>query len=105
IATGTQLGGGVSSMALDEKNQILYASVYASYGNVPVKPVTLSNKTIGAALPSITDSFGGLLLDSETNRLFIADAEDLKIYDTASKQIIAVSANALPPVSLAIARW
>jgi len=105
IATGTQLGGGVSSMALDEKNQILYASVYASYGNVPVKPVTLSNKTIGAALPSITDSFGGILLDSETNRLFIADVEGLKIYDTASQQIIAVNGGTLPTSSLAIARW
>ncbi|MCL2284571.1 MAG: hypothetical protein FWC26_14750 [Fibromonadales bacterium] len=105
IAIGTLLDGGVSNIALDEKNQILYASVYVAYGNAPVKSITLSNKAISIALPGITDSFGGLLLDSETGRLFVADSDELKIYDTASKQTTAAAGDALPTSSLAIARW
>ncbi|MCL2100599.1 MAG: hypothetical protein FWH22_02660 [Fibromonadales bacterium] len=96
--------GSVSSMALDESTQTLYASVYVSWGDAPVKPINLSNKSVGANLPSITDAYSGLVFDSESKRLFIADAGGLKIYDTETKTTTAVS-NDLPPYSLAIVRW
>ncbi|MCL2208355.1 MAG: hypothetical protein FWB90_09755 [Fibromonadales bacterium] len=105
LVTGAELGGGANYIALDEANQILYVSVMDSDYNTPVKSLTLSNKAISADLPGIISSFGGFLLDSETGRLFIADATGLKIYDTASQQAISVSGDALPPTSLAIARW
>jgi hypothetical protein len=107
LATGTQLGGGANGIALDEASQILYASVYEYYGTAPVKPINLSSKSVGTALQGITDSFNGLVFDDENKKLFIADASDLKIYDTATKTTIAVDEgeNALPPYSLAIVRW
>ncbi|MDR1812542.1 MAG: hypothetical protein LBQ87_06930 [Candidatus Fibromonas sp.] len=107
IASGTRLGGGGNGMALDESNHILYASVYAGWGDVPVKSINLNSKAI-APLSGITDSFGGLVFDSETGRLFIADTDVLKIYNTANGSVTQVTSRgkaALPPYSLAIARW
>jgi hypothetical protein len=107
LVTGAELGGGASAIALDEANQILYVSVYADYGDQPVKPVNLSSKNVEAALPSITDSFGGLVFDDVAKKLFVGDIPGLKIYDPATKLTTPVSegANALPPSSLAIVRW
>jgi hypothetical protein len=107
LATGEQLGGGVSSIALDEVAQTLYASIYATWGTVPVKPINLSSKSVGSALSNITDSFNGLVFDSESKKLFIADAAGLKIYDTVLNTTTPVNEgnNALPPYSLAIVRW
>jgi len=104
LVTSAQLGGGASSLALDESKQILYASVYISWGDAPVKPISLSNKAVGSALPNIEDA-SGLVFDSESNRLFVADAGGLKVYDTGTKTTTPVSGDALPPSSLAIARW
>jgi len=113
LATGTseilvasaQLGGGASSLALDEGSQILYASVYISWGDAPVKPINLSNKAVGPALPNIEDA-GALVFDSESGRLFIADAGGLKVYDNSViHSTMPIGGEALPPYSLAIARW
>jgi len=107
LATGTQLGGGASSITLDEASQILYVSVYEYYGSAPIKPINLSDKSIGAALPNITDSFGGLVFDNKGKKLFTADAGGLKVYNPETKLTTAVNqaANALPPASLAIVNF
>jgi len=105
IATGTELGGGANIIVLDENRQTLYASVYISWGTVPVKPINLNGNIINSALPGITDSFNGLVFDSESGKLFIADAGGLKVYNTATQITTPISGNALPPYSLAIARW
>jgi hypothetical protein len=91
---------------LDETSRILYASVSVSWGDSPVKPINLATKSIGSALPDIIAS-GALVFDNEGKKLFIADASNLKIYDTATKTTTAVNqgANTLPPYSLAIVRW
>ncbi|GHV14312.1 hypothetical protein AGMMS49938_10210 [Fibrobacterales bacterium] len=104
---GTDLSGGVSGLALDEKNQILYAIIYSAWGDAPVKPITLSNKNLGAALPNITDASNGLVFDGVGEKLFVADAGGLKIYFSASKTTASANEgeNALPPYSLAISRW
>jgi len=104
LATSEQLGGGVSNIALDESGQILYASVYISWGNAPVKPINLNNNAVGSALPNIADA-GELVFDSEGNKLFIAEAEGLKVYDTGAQTTKLVGGDALQPSSLAIARW
>ncbi len=105
LVTSAQLGGGVSNIALDESNKILYASVYISWGNAPVKPINLNNNAaIGSALLNITDA-GEIVFDSENNRLFIADAGGLKAYDTGTKTTTPIGGDALAPYSLAIARW
>jgi len=104
LATGTELGGGANVIALDKSSQILYVSVYEYYGSAPVKPIDLSSKSIGIALPDIADSFGGLVFDDENKKLFVADASDLKIYNTVTKVTTSVDQNTatLPPYSLAI---
>jgi hypothetical protein len=106
LITSEQLGGGAYGIALDEKNQIIYAVVYEEWGSLPVKPINLSNKTVESALPNIVDASGGLVFDNVAKKLFIGDS-NLKIYDPATKITTAVSqgANVLPPYSLAIVRW
>ena len=108
LVTGTALGGGFNHIALDEANQILYVSVYEDFGREPVKPVNVSNKTVGEALPNITDSFGSLFFDNVAKKLFVGDRgfgnEGLKIYDPETKSIITIKSK-LPPYSLAVARW
>jgi len=103
LVTSTELGSGASSLALDESSQILYASVYV-YLASSVKPINLNNKAVGPALPNIADA-GELVFDSESGKLFIADAGGLKVYDTSTQTTMPVSGDALPPYSLAIARW
>jgi len=108
IASGTDLGGGSSDIALDEENQVLYASVYISWGDNPVKPVDLKTKKVGTALQNIIEAGGGLVFDKETGKLFVGDrAEGLKIYNTITKTTILVNGGdpLLPPYSLAISRW
>jgi hypothetical protein len=104
LATGMELGGGANGIALNKASQILYASVYEHYGSAPVKPINLSSKSIGTALPDIADSFNGLVFDDESKKLFIADASGLKIYNTTTQTTSAVDEgeNALSPYSLAI---
>jgi hypothetical protein len=106
LITGTNLGGGAYSIAIDEANQILYVSVSASTGNQPVKPVTLDGNA-GAALPNITDSSGDIVFDEEAKKLFVGDRAGLKVYNPATKLTTAINqgGNALPPYSLSIARW
>jgi len=106
LVTGIQLEGGVSSIALDEANQILYASAYVVWGDSPVKSVNLSTKTVGNSLPNILAA-GDLVFDKEGKKLFVADADGLKIYNPSIKSTTAVNqgAKALPPVSLAIVNF
>ncbi|MCL2283703.1 MAG: hypothetical protein FWC26_10365 [Fibromonadales bacterium] len=108
LVTGTMLGGGINHIALDEANQVLYVSVYEDFGREPVKPVNISSKTVGEALPNITDSFGGIFFDKVTKKLFIGDrglgAEGLKIYNPETGLITVITSN-LPPYSLAVASW
>jgi hypothetical protein len=107
LVTGTQLGGGANGIALDEVNQTLYVSVQVVYTNQPVKPVNLANKSVGAALPNIADSFSGLVFDEVGKKLFVGDNSGLKVYSPETRITTAIDegANALPPYSLAIVRW
>ena len=108
LVTGTQLGAGGNSIALDEANQVLYVSAYVQYKNVPVKPVNLLSKTVGEALPNITDASGGLVFDDAQKKLFVGDrasAGGLKFYNPAIGTTTSVNGTALPPYSLAIVRW
>ena len=111
IAAGVQLGGGSNGLALDKTNQILYVSVFMEFGDQPVKPVNLTSKIVGAALPNITDSFGGLVFDDVSGKLFVGDRDfsnpGVKIYNPATGATTPVSGGdpLLPPSSLAIVRW
>jgi hypothetical protein len=108
LVTGTQLGGGANGIALDEASQTLYVSVQVAYTNQPVKPVNLANKSsVGAALPSIADSFSGLVFDNVAKKLFVGDNSGLKVYSPETKITTAIDegTNTLPPYSLAIVRW
>jgi len=82
LVKGTELGGGAGDIALDEANQILYASVSVSFGNSPVKPIDLAAKTVGDALPNISNASGGLVFDKEGKKLFVGDrSSGLIVYD------------------------
>jgi hypothetical protein len=107
LATGTELGGGAGDIALDEASKILYASVSVSWGDSPVKPINLSTKNIGNALPNIFDASGGLVFDKKGKKLFVGDrSSGLKIYDTDIKTTTNIDNQdpELPPYSLAITR-
>jgi uncharacterized protein (TIGR02145 family) len=109
LVTGTQLGTGGNSIALDEANQVLYVSAYVQYKNVLVKPINLLSKTVGVALPNITDASGGLVFDDVQKKLFVGDRASmgggLKFYNPATSTTTSVNGTALPPYSLAITRW
>jgi hypothetical protein len=111
LATGTELGGGVSDIALDEASKILYASVYVGIGNSPVKPINLTTKAVGNALPNISDASGGLVFDKEGKKLFVGDRDKgsgsgLKVYDPVANTTTTIgNQNPIrPPLSLAIIR-
>jgi len=110
LADNTMLGGGVNDIALDEASGILYASVYVAFGDSPVKPINLSAKSIGNALPNILDASGGLVFDREGKKLFVGDRDftnpGLKIYEPVANKttIIGNQDPKLPPYSLAIIR-
>jgi len=108
LADNAKLGGGVSSIALDEANQILYASVYADWGDSPVKPINLITKSVGNALPDISDASGGLVFDKARKKLFVGDrSSGLKVYNPAINKttIIGNQDEGLPPSSLAIVNF
>jgi hypothetical protein len=105
LLSGESLGGGAASIALNEDTQILYASVYAGWKNVPVKSINLSSKSVIGTLPCITDSYNGLVFDNIGKKLYIADNSGLKIYNPATDEIITAGNQDLPPYSLDIVRW
>jgi len=101
---------GTSSIALDEENQILYASVYITWGNSPVKPVNIATKTIGDLLPDIFAS-EDLVFDEIGKKLFVGDRDfsnpGLKVYDPVTKTTATIGNQdpLLPPYSLAIVNF
>jgi len=107
LADNAKLGGGVSSIALDEANQILYASVYVSWGDSPVKPINLATKTLGNALPNILDAAGGLVFDNAGKKLFVGEQSGLIVYDPVANTTAAIGNQdpLLPPYSLAIVNF
>ena len=96
--------GGVSEMAFDEENEIIYASVYLRFGTTPVLPISITSKTAGNRLPGITDSYNGLVYYSETAKVFSTDTKNLKVYDVATKKTATIN-TALPSYSLAIVKF
>jgi len=108
LADGVALGGGAAAIALDEASGVLYTSVYAAYGNQPVKPVSLATGAVGAALPGVADSFGELAFDAKTGLLYIGDrtfgAEALKVYNGSTVQNVGAG-NALAPYDLQVTHW
>ncbi|MDR1813159.1 MAG: hypothetical protein LBQ87_10075 [Candidatus Fibromonas sp.] len=112
LVTGTELGGGVQTIALDEENQILYMLVYREWRDAPVIPFDLVTKKAGEPLPGIIDGFGGLKFDDVGKKLFVGEREfnrfGLKIYNPATNETVMVRDDGkwpLPPYSQAIARW
>jgi hypothetical protein len=107
LTSGAGLGGGAFGIALDESSQTLYVSTYAYWGSVPVKPVDLSSKSVGDALPIITDASGGLIFDNIGKKLYVGDNSGLKIYNPATGETTSATNQDpdLPPYSLDIVRW
>jgi hypothetical protein len=112
LISGTELGGGVQSLALDEENQIVYLFVYREWTDGPVIPFDLKTNTMGEPLPNVVDAFGGIKWDEVGKRLFIGERElnkyGLKVYDPATNKTVKIQDDTkypLPPYSQTIARW
>ncbi len=112
LVKGSELGGGVQSIAIDEKEQILYMLVYRQWRDAPIIPFDLFAKKAGNPLPNVIDGFGGLIFDDVARKLFIGERDlnefGLKVYDPATKTTTPIIDNQkypLPPYSQAIARW
>lgn len=108
LADSATLGGGANYIALDRVHQVLYTSVNIGFGNTPVKPVNLAQKTVGAPLEGIADSFGELAFDDETGRLYVGDRtygqEKFWVFDGQKSTAISVG-DALPVYDVITARW
>jgi hypothetical protein len=112
LVKGSEVGGGIQTIALDEEEQILYMLVYREWRDAPIIPFDLGAKKIGEPLPNVIDGFGGLKWDEVARKLFIGERDlnefGLKVYDPATKTttpIIDDEKYPLPPYSQAIARW
>ncbi len=108
LATGTELGGGASEIALDEASQILYATSVSADWTTSVKPINLSAKSVGNTLPNIVDASGGLVFDKERKKLFVGDrSSGIKVYDPVAKKTTPIGNQdpLLPPYSLAIVNF
>ncbi|MCL1966434.1 MAG: hypothetical protein FWF67_00980 [Fibromonadales bacterium] len=107
LATGAELGGGAGGIALDEANQILYATSVSADWVTSVKPINLASKTIGSTLPDILNVSGGIVFDKAGKKLFIGDKEGLKVYDTVAKKTTDIGNQdpLLKPYSLAIVNF
>jgi hypothetical protein len=112
LVKGSEVGGGIQTIALDEEEQILYMLVYREWRDAPIIPFDLVNKKIGEPLPNVIDGFGGLKWDEVARKLFIGERDlnefGLKVYNPANKTTIPIIDDQkypLPPYSQAIARW
>jgi len=112
LVTGSELGGGVQNIAIDEKEQILYMLVYRQWRDAPIIPFDLLAKKADEPLPNVINGFGGLIFDDVARKLFIGERDlnefGLKVYDPATKTTTPIRDNEkypLPPYSQAIARW
>lgn len=108
VADSAALGGGANYIALDRAHQVLYTSVNIGFGNTPVKPINLTQKTVGAPLSGIADSFGELAFDEETGRLYVGDRtygqEKFWAFDGQKTTAISVG-DALPVYDVITTRW
>ena len=108
VADSAALGGGANYIALDRAHQVLDTSVNIGLGNTPVKPINLTQKTVGAPLSGIADSFGELAFDEETGRLYVGDRtygqEKFWAFDGQKTTAISVG-DALPVYDVITTRW
>lgn len=104
FVSGKTLGGGVSGLVADYKAGVLYASVYKSYGDVPVVEIDVaegSSKTVDG----IADAEGGMALGAD-GLLYVGDrsygAEAVYTYDgSKASKVESAAKDALPPYSIA----
>ncbi len=109
LSTSVALGGGPSGLTLDQKNQVLYTSVYKGWGETTVAKVSLTDgKVITAKLPGVSNGFGGVAFDNKTQILYVGEQDQtlagVKSWDGDSLRVVS-SPKVLPPTGFAIANW
>ena len=104
FVSGEKLGGGVSGLAADYKAGTLYASVYKSFGDVPVAAINVADGKV-SKVDGIADAEGGMIFGAD-GVLYVGDrsygAEAVYTYDGSKAAKVESSAkDALPPYSIA----
>lgn len=102
--SGKNLGGGVSSMVIDNEAKLIYVSVMDPTGAYSVQQVSLEDNSI-KTIDGIEDSSGSLFWDAESALLYIGDrsfgGEKLLVYNGTSVKKIKGD-NVLPPFNMTV---
>jgi DNA-binding beta-propeller fold protein YncE len=109
FTTAKDLGGSPTSLAFDEKNDILYVGSYRSWGDMPLASVNASTgAVIKKEIPGATNVFGGIVFDEKQGILYIGDQDDkeggLKIWNGTAMQAVP-GKELLPVTSLVVTHW
>lgn len=108
LAYGTDFGGGLYKLAVDNISNIAYVAVYKSYGDVPLVSFNLGTKKI-STVKNIADAEGAFYWSAFSTILYVGDrsygASAFYAYDGKNLESLTEEADALPSYSAVIASW
>lgn len=101
---GKNLGGGVSSFTVDQKNKKIYASVLGVDGGYSLAKVDIEKNKI-SLLDEIEDTSGSLYWDANSDLLFVGDRsfENAKLWGYDGSSFFEIKGkDVLPPYNMAV---
>lgn len=104
IISGKELGGGIYAFATSETEPIAFASIYHSFGDVPLMQINLKEKT-AQEIEGVQDAEGGLAFDNVSETLYIGDRTygNEKVYTWQNDSLETFDyQGTLPPYNMAV---
>lgn len=110
LTTSKNLGGGPTSLAYDEANDILYIGSYRKYLDVAVAQVNPNTgAVISKAIPDVKNAFGGIAYDAEAKLLYVGEqvsSTEGALLTWDGKTTVAIPGKKLLPMaSIAVTHW
>lgn len=104
IISGKELGGGIYAFVTSETEPIAFASIYHSFGDVPLMQINLKEKT-AQEIEDVQDAEGGLAFDNVSETLYIGDRTygNEKVYTWQNDSLKTLDyQGTLPPYNMAV---
>lgn len=104
IISGKELGGGIYAFVTSETEPIAFASIYHSFGDVPLMQINLKEKT-AQEIEDVQDAEGGLAFDNVSETLYIGDRTygNEKVYTWQNDALKTLDyQGSLPPYNMAV---
>jgi hypothetical protein len=108
IIDETALGGNPNQI-VHKSGSRFYVQNYIGWKNVSVVEIDASSGAVVTTLPEITDAFGGICYDSESEKLYVGERDSIDVgirvfEDNAQVAGPVKSSNSLPPAGMVIVR-